>query len=266
MPAASNGIIQLRQERLDASLQAAVESVRLPLAEKGAVVAQELKAMAEAMREAIQRGFERKTLLNTLANLRPHAERGVEFFQKALPMVESDQNLANAFKSHLSQAKNFLAWIVELESRAAGPFPPFDESRLSEAPSGPIAPGYLTITEARARIRVGIDANDHYCDLVEQVLGVYTTIPYSHGELTCEAVFDRQRNRFVLMTVGWDRKHRVHFPVIHIDIIGGKLWIQTDNTDFGIATELHAAGVPKSDIVLAFRPPEVRKLTEYAVA
>jgi hypothetical protein len=105
-----------------------------------------------------------------------------------------------------------------------------------------------------------------YSDLVEQVLGVYTTIPYSHGNLTCEAVFDRSRGRFVLMTVGWDNEERVHYPVIHIDIIGGKLWIQADNTDQGVATELVAAGVPKSDIVLAFRPPEVRKHTEYAVA
>ena len=105
-----------------------------------------------------------------------------------------------------------------------------------------------------------------YSDLVEQVLGVYTTIPYSHGDLTCEAVFDRSRGRFVLMTVGWDNEERVHYPVIHIDIIDGKLWIQADNTEHGVATELVAAGVPKSDIVLAFRPPEVRKHTEYAVA
>ena len=111
-----------------------------------------------------------------------------------------------------------------------------------------------------------MDTLNHYCDVVEQVLSVYTAIPYSHGDLSCEAVFDRQRGRFVLMTVGWDGDKRVHFPVIHIDIMGGKLWIQTDNTDFGIAVELHEAGVPKSDIVLAFRPPEVRTLTEYAVA
>jgi len=105
-----------------------------------------------------------------------------------------------------------------------------------------------------------MDTLNTYSDIVEQVLGVYTTIPYSHGDLTCEAIFDRQRRRFVLVTVGWDDEQRVHYPVIHIDIIGGKLWIQTDNTDCGVASELEAAGVPKSDIVLAFRAPE------YAVA
>ena len=34
----------------------------------------------------------------------------------------------------------------------------------------------------------------------------------------------------------------------------------------GVAEELVQAGIPKSHIVLGFRPPEVRKHTEYAVA
>ncbi len=54
--------------------------------------------------------------------------------------------------------------------------------------------------------------------------------------------------------------------MIHIDIVDGKLWIQADNTDRAVASELVEAGVPKSDIVLAFRLPEVRKYTAYAVA
>jgi hypothetical protein len=111
-----------------------------------------------------------------------------------------------------------------------------------------------------------MDTLNTYSEIVERVLGGYTTIPYSHGDLTCEAIFDRQRSRFVLVTVGWDRGERVHYPVIHVDILGGKLWIQANNTDCDIAAEFVAAGVPKSDIVLAFHPPEVRHRTEYAVA
>jgi len=68
------------------------------------------------------------------------------------------------------------------------------------------------------------------------------------------------------MTIGWENQNRIHHPVIHIDIIDGKLWIQADNTDCAIASELVLAGVPKSDIVLGFRMPEVRRFTEYAVA
>ena len=46
----------------------------------------------------------------------------------------------------------------------------------------------------------------------------------------------------------------------------GKVWIERDNTEDGVAPELVQAGIPKSQIVLAFRSPEVRKHTEYAVA
>ena len=34
----------------------------------------------------------------------------------------------------------------------------------------------------------------------------------------------------------------------------------------GLATELVEAGIPKEDIVLAFHAPEMRPLTEFAVA
>ena len=53
---------------------------------------------------------------------------------------------------------------------------------------------------------------------------------------------------------------------MHLDIAGEKLWIQTDNTEHGIAPVWVQAGIPKSNILLAFRPPAVRKHTDYAVA
>lgn len=105
-----------------------------------------------------------------------------------------------------------------------------------------------------------------YTDIIERILDPYTKIPYAHGELICEAIFDRVRGRFVLMTLGWDDDERVHHPLVHIDLIEGKLWIQADHTEHGVAPELVEAGIPKSDIVLAFRPPEVRQHTDYAVA
>jgi hypothetical protein len=68
------------------------------------------------------------------------------------------------------------------------------------------------------------------------------------------------------MNVGWDNGKRIHGALVHIDIVDGKLWIQRDGTEHGIAKELEQAGAPKNHIVLAFRPFEVRQYTEYAVA
>jgi hypothetical protein len=54
---------------------------------------------------------------------------------------------------------------------------------------------------------------------------------------------------------------------LHLDILNGKVWIQRDGTEDGIADELEAAGIPRSDIVLAFHPEKDRALIpEYAVA
>ena len=111
-----------------------------------------------------------------------------------------------------------------------------------------------------------MDTQDRLSTSVESVLIEYTKIPYAHGDFHTEAIFDRTRGRFVLMNVGWDDGARVHGSLVHIDIIDGKLWIQRDGTEHGIAKEFLQVGIPKDRIVLAFKPPEVRRLTEYAVA
>ncbi len=66
------------------------------------------------------------------------------------------------------------------------------------------------------------------------------------------------------MNVGWNNGRRVHGCIIHVDIIEGKIWIQRDGTESGTALDLEEAGVPKGDIVLGFREPELRPYTGYA--
>jgi XisI protein len=87
----------------------------------------------------------------------------------------------------------------------------------------------------------------------------------AHGRSRHHDVLRRGKRDHVIAE-GWDGEERVHFIVAHLEIIDGKIWIQADNTDVVIARELEAAGVPKTDIVLGFRPPSIRPLTEYAAA
>lgn len=111
-----------------------------------------------------------------------------------------------------------------------------------------------------------MDTLDQYREIVERVLSEYTRIPYAYGDIQTEAVFDRAHDRYLLVNVGWDEGRRVHGALVHIDMIEGKLWIQRDGTEHGIAKELVQAGIPKDRIVLAFRPMKIRQFTEYAVA
>jgi hypothetical protein len=53
---------------------------------------------------------------------------------------------------------------------------------------------------------------------------------------------------------------------MHLDLIGDKIWIQYDDTEEEIATDILEAGVPKEDIVLGFCHPKIREYTGFAVA
>jgi hypothetical protein len=111
-----------------------------------------------------------------------------------------------------------------------------------------------------------MDSLETYREIIERVLSDYAAVPYAHGDFKTEVVFDRVRDRYLLIDVGWDGKRRVHGCIVHIDIIDGKLWIQRDGTEQGIALDLEQAGIPKEHIVLGFREPELRQYTGYALA
>lgn len=101
--------------------------------------------------------------------------------------------------------------------------------------------------------------------IIERVLTDYAKVPYAYGEIERQLVFDRERDHYLLLSVGWD-KHRVHGCVIHVDLIDGKFWIQRDGTETGIARDLVDAGIPKDRIVLGFKSATIRPHTGYAVA
>ena len=111
-----------------------------------------------------------------------------------------------------------------------------------------------------------MDTIEQYRQLVEKILSEYAAIPYAFGEIEREVVFDRVHDRYLLMIAGWENGKRVHGALIHIDIIDGKIWIQRDGTEDGVAYELVEAGVPKDRIVPGFRSPARRRDMEFAVA
>jgi hypothetical protein len=114
-----------------------------------------------------------------------------------------------------------------------------------------------------------MDKLDHYREIIESKLSEFVAISeraLGSDKFRDKAVFDRHNDNYLVFREGWDGSRRVHSFVIHVEIINGKIVIQEDWTEHGLARELEEAGVPKSDIVLGFQPPEVRPLTGYAEA
>ncbi|CAN1213396.1 XisI protein [Tumidithrix helvetica PCC 7403] len=88
----------------------------------------------------------------------------------------------------------------------------------------------------------------------------------SSKEVEAQTIFDVERDRYQLVYVGWKRNGiRDYGCLLHLDIKDGKIWIQYDGTEDGIAYELLKLGVPNQDIVLGFQPARVRSDTEFAV-
>jgi hypothetical protein len=104
-----------------------------------------------------------------------------------------------------------------------------------------------------------------YPRLVRQIIEHYAQFRSAVGEIETEVIIDEGKGHFELMRSGWLSGRRVHGSLIHIDVRGGKIWIQHDGTEDGVANELVSAGVPKDRIVLAFKSPELRKHTDFAV-
>lgn len=103
-----------------------------------------------------------------------------------------------------------------------------------------------------------------YSEIVQGILKNHSENDLDHKTET-QLIFDIKNHHYLVFHLGWEDLKRVYGCIIHIDIKDGKIWIQRDNTEVGIANELLAAGVPKQDIVLAFHAPYKRKFTEFAV-
>ena len=101
--------------------------------------------------------------------------------------------------------------------------------------------------------------------IIENVFADWQKWPGREAKFEVVPVTDTVHDRYLLLTQGWDGYKRIHGLLAHVDIIGDKFYIQEDNTEEGIATDLLEAGVPKDKIVLAFQHPERRKWGEFAL-
>ena len=79
-------------------------------------------------------------------------------------------------------------------------------------------------------------------------------------------VFDEESDNYLCMTLGWQGRKRVKYTTLHVRIRNGKIHVEEDWTEEGIATSLVREGVPHSDVVLAFQSPKLRQYTDFAAA
>lgn len=105
----------------------------------------------------------------------------------------------------------------------------------------------------------------HYREIIRRIITEFAQFKPARGDVEIETIFDESNDHYELMYSGWNGPYRIHGSVLHLDIRGGKIWIQHDGTEAGVALRLLEAGIPHNRIVLAFKPPEIRPFTDFAV-
>jgi hypothetical protein len=102
-------------------------------------------------------------------------------------------------------------------------------------------------------------------NLVRQVLEEYATLPTGTG-LQRKLLISDSGSEFWLYKMGWHDDKRIHATTAHIEVIDDKIWIHRDESEEGFAWNLESVGVPKHQIVLAFRHPKQREFSDYAAS
>jgi hypothetical protein len=112
-----------------------------------------------------------------------------------------------------------------------------------------------------------MDTQLKYQSIIKSVLQNHAdyraTLPDGYSS---QVVFDDERGQYLILDVGWSGNKYLHATPIHLCLIIDKVWVQCDDTEEGVASDLVAAGIPKEDIVLGFRYPKIREYTGFAVA
>jgi len=111
-----------------------------------------------------------------------------------------------------------------------------------------------------------MDSLTPYYHAIEEIFRMWERRPGPEADFRMDSIVDPEAGRYLLVEIGWDGYRRIYHTLVHIDTVDGKLWIQKDDTEHGIAEELVAAGVPRDRIVLGFKHESLRPYTEFAAA
>jgi XisI protein len=110
-----------------------------------------------------------------------------------------------------------------------------------------------------------MDKLNHYRESISKFLSKYVDVWQEEGVET-QLIIDSERDHYLLLRVGWEKKQRINYAVFQFDIKDGKIWIQENNTDVEVDKELEEMGISKKEMVVGFHHPSMRKYSDYAIA
>ncbi len=98
-----------------------------------------------------------------------------------------------------------------------------------------------------------------YQNCIKHLLSEYESLRTEETDI--ELIFDDERQRYLVMRVGWVHHKRIHLCLVHIELRNNTIIIQANNTEEQLDDELVEMGIPREDIRLGLLPTDVQ---EYA--
>jgi hypothetical protein len=99
-----------------------------------------------------------------------------------------------------------------------------------------------------------MDKVNNYRQIICQFLEDFAT-----DDPEAKLIFDADRDRYLVMHVGWRNDYRIYGCAIQLDLIECQVWIQNNSTEIYVDRELIQRGIEPKDIILGFRSPGVRE-------
>lgn len=88
-----------------------------------------------------------------------------------------------------------------------------------------------------------------YRRILRRLVNEYAAYRPSHGQIEPIPVCDPKNDNYLLIHAGWDNIRRIHATVLHLRLRDGKVLIEEDGLEQGIAQDLLDAGISSKDIV-----------------
>lgn len=113
-----------------------------------------------------------------------------------------------------------------------------------------------TVEDSHNQVEAPI--KETYRKLITEVLSAHADLPEDNLQIKIVTIFDTHSDRYQLLRTGWNGSKHIFNPILHVDIIEDKVWIQINKTDIEIGEEFAKVGIPKSNIVLGLIPAHLR--------
>jgi XisI protein len=82
---------------------------------------------------------------------------------------------------------------------------------------------------------------EFYQQCVKKLLSQYESLKDEDSKI--ELIFDDERMHYMVLWIGWHEYKRIHQCAVHIDIVGDRIFLECNDTEDSVVTQLVDMGI-----------------------